>query len=355
MLLVAVLAAMVCAPPAWSQTLAKLKGKVTDFDGKPVAGATVELTNSENGRKYSYKTDKNGEYLSIAVESGTYDAKLIKDGKVLATKSKIPVNIANEENVVNFDLGKDRQKAVAAMPPEQKQQMEQAQREKEKLLGLNAMLAQSRQAQQAGDYDGAVNILRKATQTDPTKALLWARLGEAEFLSAKKTTDRTAALGKYQATVESYKKALEAPNTGPGALVPADLVIVYRNLGESYARLGRDKDALASCERLAALPGGNAGHCYYNVGASLTNAGKIDSANTAFDKAIAADPNFADAYYQKGVNLLGKATVDKNGHMVAAPEVATDLNKYLELAPNGPYAQPAKELLAGIGGKVQTS
>src|SRR6266545_3150840 len=144
MLLVAVLAAMVCAPPAWSQTLAKLKGKVTDVDGKPVAGATVELTNSENGRKYSYKTDKNGEYLSIAVESGTYDAKLIKDGKVLATKNKIPVNIANEENVVNFDLGKDRQKAVASMPPEQKQQMEQAQKEKERLLGLNAMLAQSR-------------------------------------------------------------------------------------------------------------------------------------------------------------------------------------------------------------------
>jgi len=41
--------------------------------------------------------------------------------------------------------------------------------------------------------------------------------------------------------------------------------------------------------------------------------------------------------------------------MVAPPGTAESLNKYLELAPNGPHAASAKELLASIGAKVETS
>ena len=48
---------------------------------------------------------------------------------------------------------------------------------------------------------------------------------------------------------------------------------------------------------------------YFNTGAVLTNAGKVDDAIVAFDKVIAADPNRADAYYWKGVNMIGKATL----------------------------------------------
>jgi tetratricopeptide (TPR) repeat protein len=94
---------------------------------------------------------------------------------------------------------------------------------------------------------------------------------------------------------------------------------------------------------------------FFNEGAVLTNLGKLDEAIQAFDKTIAADPTRADAYYQKGVNLLGKATLGKDGKMVPAPGTAEALNKYLELAPTGKFAQPAKDLLASIGAPVQTS
>ncbi len=59
---------------------------------------------------------------------------------------------------------------------------------------------------------------------------------------------------------------------------------------------------------------------YFNTGAVLTNAGKVDDAVVAFDKVIAADPNKADAYYWKGVNMIGKATL-KGDKMVAPPKV----------------------------------
>jgi len=99
-------------------------------------------------------------------------------------------------------------------------------------------------------------------------------------------------------------------------------------------------------------PDGAAGY-YYNAGAVLTNAGKIDDAITAFDKCIAADPNKADAYYQKGVNLIGKATL-QGDKMVAPPGTAEAFQKYLELQPTGPYADVAKQMLASIGASVET-
>ena len=66
----------------------------------------------------------------------------------------------------------------------------------------------------------------------------------------------------------------------------------------------------------------------------LTNAGKVDDAIAAFDKVIAADPTKADAYYWKGVNMIGKATLQ--GDKMVAPEgTAEAFQKYLELQPNG--------------------
>jgi tetratricopeptide (TPR) repeat protein len=129
----------------------------------------------------------------------------------------------------------------------------------------------------------------------------------------------------------------------------------YNNMGEAYARLGQTPEAINAYTQAAQNDPPEAGKYYFNLGAVLTNSGKPDEANAAFDKAIAADPAKADAYYQKAVNLLSKATVDKDGKMNAPPEVAANLNKYLELSPDGPNAQSAKDLLAGLGAKIETN
>jgi hypothetical protein len=82
----------------------------------------------------------------------------------------------------------------------------------------------------------------------------------------------------------------------------------------------------------------------------------VDEANAAFDKSIAADPNKAESYYQKGVNLINKATTDpKTGKVIPAPGTAEALNKYLELAPTGQFADGAKGMLQYIGSSIETS
>jgi tetratricopeptide (TPR) repeat protein len=124
-------------------------------------------------------------------------------------------------------------------------------------------------------------------------------------------------------------------------------------LAEAEAKSGKIDDAIKAYAQAAQADPTNAAQYEFNEGAVLTNAGKVDEAIQAFDKVIAADPNKADAYYWKGVNMIGKATL-KGDKMVAPEGTADAFNKYLELAPTGTYAEPAKQMLASIGGTVET-
>jgi hypothetical protein len=54
------------------------------------------------------------------------------------------------------------------------------------------------------------------------------------------------------------------------------------------------------------------------------------------------------------VNLLGKATL-QGDKTIPAPGTVEAFQKYLEIAPTGPNAQSAKDLLASLGSKVETS
>ncbi len=350
-LIVAVLAVMLVmlgAAPAWAQ-MATVKGKVTDVEGKPVAGAVVEFTATETGRKYTLKTDNKGQYFSIGVASGIYNVKLTKDGQLLSSMNNFQITLSKEENILDFDLAKERASAEQQISSEEKARREAIGKENLKITGLNNMLAAANEAMQAGNYDQAITVMQQATQTDATRDLLWFKLGDA-YLGAGKhapVTDRAKAQEQYQNAIAAYKKAIELKPT-VGAY--------YNNMGEAYARVGNTAEALQAYQAAAQNDPADAAKYYFNLGAVLTNSGKTEEANTAFDKAIAADPNYAEAYYQKAVNLMAKATVDpKTNTMTAPPEVTQNLNKYLALSPQGPNAEPAKQLLATLGSKVETS
>ncbi len=124
-------------------------------------------------------------------------------------------------------------------------------------------------------------------------------------------------------------------------------------MAEAYAKSNKVDDAVKTYELAAQANPANAGQYYFNTGAVLTNAGKVDDAIAAFEKVIAADPNRADAYYWKGVNLIGKATL-QGDKMVAPPGTADAFQKYLQLQPTGTYADAAKQMLTSIGSSVET-
>jgi hypothetical protein len=76
----------------------------------------------------------------------------------------------------------------------------------------------------------------------------------------------------------------------------------------------------------------------------------------AADKAIQIDPNQSILYYLKGQGLIAKAEVDaKTGRYILPSGCAEAYQKYLELAPTGPYAAEVKGILEQAGEKIITS
>ena len=353
-------------PAAWGQ-FATVKGTVKGPDGKPMPGVVVQLVDKSTGRKYTLKSDKKGQIFSIGVSYGTYDVDASLDGKLIWQVGGFPVK-GDEENDLDINIKSQQQQAQelqqqaanqpSSLTPEQRKALEEqaAQQQKvaaenQKIKGLNEMLKEAKAASDAGNYDQAKQIMQQATQLDPTKEILWLKLADAELNSAGKTADAAQKKTTLQEAVDSYNKALKLTT----ATKPDLLGAIYNNMGQAYAGMGNIDEAAKSYDQAATADVPHAGMYYFNEGAVLTNSGKYDAAIAAFDKAIQADPTKADAYYQKGVNLLGKATTKPDGSVVAPPGTSEAFNKYLELDPNGKYADQAKQMLAMIGGKVETS
>jgi tetratricopeptide (TPR) repeat protein len=192
-----------------------------------------------------------------------------------------------------------------------------------------------------------------------TRDLVWFKLADAYRLSAAKQTDTAEKQKRFGEAADSYQKAIElkqdAIKTGKDKDPNATRMLsaYYNNMADAYNRAGKIDDAVKTYELAAQADPSSVAQSYFNIGAVLTNAGKVDEAVVAFDKCIAADPTRAEAYYQKGVNLLGKATL-QGDKMVAAPGTAEAFQKYLELQPTGGHSEEAKAMLASIGAPVET-
>jgi tetratricopeptide (TPR) repeat protein len=357
-----------CVPPVFAQASGSVKGVCKDSQGNPVADGVVVWANLDNGQKSVLKTNKKGEYFSLGLTPGKYNITLYKSaddqkaGKELDHLNGYVLKL--DENTVDFDVKKeieDAAKGKGISADQLKQQQEQnakAEKEKSTVGKLNDKLNAAKTAADAGDYDTAIADLTDATQLDPSRDLLWFKLGDYYRMSVPKQTDPAEKQKRLDSAVEAYKKAVDLKKAAPPDKDPAAaakmLAAYYNNLADAYSKDKKVDDAVKTYELSAQTDPSSAAQAYFNMGAVLTNAGKVDEAIVAFDKCIAADPTRAEAYYQKGVNLLGKATL-QGDKTVPAPGTVEALQKYLEIAPTGPNAQSAKDLLASLGAKVETT
>jgi tetratricopeptide (TPR) repeat protein len=358
--LAATLAALSITPAGAQAGLATIKGKVTDQNG-PMAGVKVEYLEGNTGRKYTLTTDKNGEFFSLGVQEGIYKITLTKNGQPVWTQENVQVSLGALEaiNIADFNLPELRAAAMSKpgqprITAEQLKKIEEVKKESATVETLNQKLAAARAAEEAQNWDQAVAIMTEATSLDPARHELWANLCLAE-LGGKKLEEAGTHCQKAITLAEQQ--------TRPD---PVKLAQYHNELGEVYAKSGKTQQAVAEFTSAAQSNPAAAAQFYFNLGAILTNQSArqtdqaarfhmIDQATEAFDKATTADPNYAEAYYQKAVNLLQKASTDKNNKMVAPPGTAEAFNKYLELEPTGKHADEVKGMLAYIGAEVQTT
>jgi tetratricopeptide (TPR) repeat protein len=130
----------------------------------------------------------------------------------------------------------------------------------------------------------------------------------------------------------------------------------YNNYALALAADHKLEEAKVKLAKAVELDPGGAGKYYFNLGALLMNSNQNEPALEYYKKSFTVDPNYAEAYFYYGSTLLGKATMDTaTGKMVAPPGTVEALQKYLQLKPDGPNAESAKQLIAALGATIQAN
>lgn len=338
------------AATAWPQaTLTAVEGVVRE-GGKPVAGAQVVLTHKATGKAYKAKADKDGRYSMVGLVRGDYEVQVNSaTGEGLYHEKQHSI-VAEGKGTEQLNI--DISSGSAGQPKMTKEQEAAIKAQNVKAEGMNALIAQARAALDAKNYEAAIAPLQQLEAADPTDYEFPMFKGNAQF-----------SLGQYEEAIQSFEKGVQlAQNTQPDskksytepAKVKAAIGQMLTGEGNAYLKLKKNPEAIAAFTKAAELSS-NPGTAYFNICATQYNTGNTEGALPACDKAIAADPNNANAYFIKGSLLFGRGTMDKDNKYTAPPGAAEALNKYLELAPDGPHANDVKAMLQAMGAKIETT
>ncbi|MGB9463624.1 MAG: tetratricopeptide repeat protein [Candidatus Acidiferrum sp.] len=361
---------VVLAPNAAAQS-GSISGTIMDINGKPWFGLGIQAV-SDQGTKLDAKTDAEGKYSIRNLRPGIYVVTIVtfpppNEKQAAVEMGKLRVTSAEDVRAdMNF------KEIMAKQGVDAQKKKEKDEEEKQKFEGMKAHFAagttfldQERKAKDdlskatPDQRDAAKQNLKElsdkaaaefqaaqktASEKDSNQHLLWAKLGEAYDIA-----------GRNEEAAQAYQQAITARPEEPG---------YYNNLGNVLARAGKIEEARTAYTKSAELDPAKAATAWRNFGISLYNANRGGDAIEPLQKSAELDPKSAQTWYLLGACLVYKMTIKKVGDKDVpefAPGTVEAYQKALELDPNGPFGQQAKEGLAqlqqmapGIDIKVNT-
>lgn len=332
----------------------KVAGTMIDFDGKPWADLPIKLR-SDQGAVQETKTDSSGKYQFINLRPGKYSVIVQPPQTKEPFTIGIEVHGSNDTPPVNLNF----KEILEKQNPEAAAQIKKQQEDKAKFSGMKqhfekgvALLEQERTAKAdltkapADQKDAAKakvmdlsnqaitefqEAQKAAPEKDPNLHLFWARMGEAYDLA-----------GRNDDAINAYQQAVAAKPDNAG---------YYNNLGNVLARAGKIDEAKAAYSKSAELDPANAGMAWRNFGISLYQVGRMTDAVEPLQKATAADPKNPQGWYLLGACLVASADYKQVGdkmEVTLKPGTVEAYQKAIDLDPNGPYGQQAKQGLEAV-------
>lgn len=377
------IAAIALLPALAQQPTGKIHGTVTNPTGIPTSNGTVNLSQDDgHTSKYTFNVSANGTYSGDAAP-GTYRviyrAPDTPKDKMVDYYDNVKV-VAGQDTLQDIDMS--RQAFIDNLSSEDKKNLEELKKKNAEAMKVNAVvkvlnadivtvnhdlhdadlasvtaktelgptasrddLKNKEEQIKEQKYTEIETLMLKDTGLRPTEAILWLQLAQAE-----------TGLKKYDEAEIDYKKALDLNSKDPKKANPAIDGGADSGLGTVYARTNKVPEANAAFDAAAKANPSSAATYLKNEAVIFYQMGNADAQVAAADEAIAADPTLPIPYYLKGQGLVGKATVDpKTQKPVAPPGCLEAYQKYLDLDPNGLYANEVKQVLEGFGQKITSS
>lgn len=313
--LLALLVAATASAQAW-RGMGRLQGVVTDPSGKPIQGAKVMLVwqkAGNSGGPNPILTNAKGKWVAGGLAGGPWNVDVEAAGFL---PRQLSANISELERL------QPEMKIVLEPKPEEKPKEPEPVQEAIMVGGVeispevaqaieaaNAFMKEEKWSQAAAEYEKAVAVLS-------TNMQLKAALARAYYGAG----DKKKAIANLQ----------EVYNSDTGNVIYATLLADM---------LLEDGQIDAGLKVLSTLPPGSLSdpNTVINLGIRLVNNNKPEEAFRFFNDAVAIAPDFAPAYYYRGI---------ANVQLKKLKEAKADFLKVVEIAPDSSEAKDAKELIA---------
>jgi tetratricopeptide (TPR) repeat protein len=284
----------------------RLSGTVEDSEGNAVEGASIKLTLDGAGPE-EVATNRRGRWVRAGLRSGEWIVLVSKPGFV-PTEHAVTLNeyaTGGDRPVLETELEPVGAAAAGAA----------ALTDDAAAQAARGLLEQGNGLLAVEDFEGALAVFSEALPSLPDGA-------KASVLVIIAQTQ--ARLERDDEAIANLEKAL--------ALAPEN-VDALRLMSRRLTVLGRSEEAQQYLERLPedlrADP-----EILLREGVDLYNQNDFDGAVEKLTAAIEGEPEWADAYYYRG---LARMAASQN------EAAAADFRKLLELAPDGERAEEAKQ------------
>lgn len=287
--------------PLMSAIRGKVRIFVTDSKGNPIPSVKITLVSMKTSVvKHEIYTNKKGIAIHGSLENHVFEFTFEKEGYQPQKKMvKIPAGLLIKEDITLYT-------------------------QEEAIMQIEA---KDPHARAINKYNQAVYLLKEENYN---KALALLK----ESISLDDTIHQAHyETGKIYYRQEKYDEAVK--HADEAILLDKEYSPPYRLLAAIYEKLGKMEKS-KKYTKLAQEVGGLSGIDKYNEAVKYINNGDVDSAIPLLEETIQLDSRLADAYYQLGLVYINKAKNEK---------AISNLERYLELQPEGQNAETARSLL----------